>query len=64
MRRALAVRARCEESATIVVEVYRRSVWLSVLPSFMGEGILDPDKADSLAGTLVQAAREARGYQS
>ncbi|MGH3914989.1 MAG: hypothetical protein ACRDTC_16520 [Pseudonocardiaceae bacterium] len=48
---------------TVIVEVYRRSVWLSVVPSFNNEAILDPAHVDNLVATLIQAAREARDYQ-
>lgn len=63
VRWAIKVRARCQESVTVIVEVYRRSVWLSVVPSFNNEAILDPAHVDNLVATLIQAAREARDYQ-
>ncbi len=64
MRRTMTARARCGETVTVVVDVYRQSVWLSVVPMFNGEAILDPAHIDNLVNTLIQAAQEAREYQS
>ncbi len=63
MRRTMTARARCGETVTVVVDVYRQSVWLSVVPMFNGEAILDPAHVDDLVNTLTQAAQEAREYQ-
>ena len=63
MRRTMTARARCGETVTVVVDVYRRSVWLSVVPMFNGEAILDPAHVDTLIDTLTQAAQKARSYQ-
>lgn len=63
MRRKMTVGARCNETVTVIVEVYRQAVWVSVVPSFIGEAILDHAHVDSLIVTLTQAAREAREYQ-
>ena len=57
------VKARCDETVTIVVDVYRRSIWLSVTPFFNGEGILEPENVDSLVNILNLAAKEARSYK-
>ena len=59
----MTARARCGETVTVIVDVYRRSVWLSVVPMFNGEAILDPAHVDDLVSTLTQAAQEAREYQ-
>lgn len=53
MRRTMTAKARCNETVTVVVEVYRRSAWLSVVPSFNGEAILEPAHVDSLVNTLI-----------
>lgn len=63
MRRTMTTKARCSETVIVVVEVYRRSVWVSVVPSFNGEAILEPANVDSLVDTLIQAAQEARKYR-
>jgi hypothetical protein len=34
------------------------------VPMFNGEAILDPAHVDNLVNTLIQAAQEAREYQS
>jgi len=59
----MTVKARCGETATIVVDVYRQSVWLSVVPRFHSEAILDPAHVDRLVDTLVRAVKKAREYQ-
>jgi len=43
--------------------VYRQSVWLSVVPFFNSEAILEPAHVDSLVDKLIQAANEAREYK-
>ena len=53
-------KARCGETSTIVVAVYRQSVWLSVEPSSNSEAILEPAHVDRLVNKLIQAAKEAR----
>ncbi len=63
MRRTMTVKARCGETATVIVNVYRRTVWLSVEPSYNSEAILDPAHVDVLVNTLIQAVQEAREYQ-
>ncbi|MDQ3153393.1 MAG: hypothetical protein M3R63_17345 [Actinomycetota bacterium] len=47
----------------VVVKVYRQTVWLSIVPIFNGEAILEPQSVDSLVDTLVEAVQEARSYQ-
>lgn len=63
VRWTMRVRAQCGETSTVVVEVYRQSVWVSVVPSFNGEAILEPANVDSLVDRLVHAAQEARKYK-
>ncbi len=64
MRRAMAVTARGGEPATVVVTVYRNSVWLSVEPLFNSEAILKPSDVDSLVHELTLAVQEARDDKS
>ena len=64
VRRTMTARARCDETVTVIVEVYRQSVWLSVVPSFRSAAILDPAHVDSLVVTLIQAAQEARSHKA
>jgi len=59
----MTVKARRGETSTIVVAVYRQSVWLSVVPFFNSEAILEPAHVDSLVDKLIQAAEEAREYK-
>jgi len=63
VRWTMRVRAQCGEASTVVVEVHRRSVWLTVVPVFNGEAILEPANVDSLVDKLAQAAQEARRYK-
>jgi len=63
VRRMMTVKARCGETATVIVHVYRRTVWLSVEPFYNFEAILDPEHVDNLINTLNQAAKEAREYK-
>ncbi len=57
------VKARGNETVAVVVKVYRQTVWLSIVPIFNGEAILEPQSVDSLVDTLVEAVQEARSYQ-
>jgi len=63
VRWTITVKARCGETSTVVVTVYRQSVWLSVVPFFNSEAILEPAHVDSLVDKLIQAAEEAREYR-
>lgn len=63
-RQTLVVKGRQGARVTVVVEVYRRKVWLTVVDvPFVAEGILEPGQADGVAELLTQAATEARGKQ-
>ncbi len=64
VRWTMTARARCGETSTVIVKVYRRSVWLSVEPFYNSEAILDPEHVDNLINTLGQAGQEAREYKS
>jgi len=63
VRWTMTARARCGESSTVIVTLYRRSVWLSVEPFYNSEAILDPEHVDNLVSTLVQAVQAAREYK-
>jgi len=62
-RKKLAVRGCQGMKMTVIVAVYRGTVWVSVEPSFNMEAILDPEHVNNLVGTLTQAVREARSYK-
>lgn len=47
-------------SATVIVTVRRGSVWMSIVPPFTWEAILEPGEVDELVRTLTQAGKEAR----
>ena len=60
-RRTLTARGRQNARVTIVVQVYRLKVLVTVIDvPFVAESILDPGQADSLGDMLVHAASEAR----
>lgn len=62
-RRELQVRGRQGVPLTMVVTVYRNTVWMSVEPLPDSDvAILESPQADNLAGTLTWAAAEARRY--
>lgn len=64
-RQTLHVKGRQGAAVTIVVEVYRRKVWLTVIDvPFVAEGILEPGQAENVAELLVRAASEARGKKT
>lgn len=46
-------------SATVVVTTYRGQVWLSVVPSFNGEAIMEPTEVNELIRTLELAQEDA-----
>ncbi|MGH3795840.1 MAG: hypothetical protein ACRDSP_13230 [Pseudonocardiaceae bacterium] len=62
-RRELAVRGRQGVALSMVIAVYRDTVWVSVEPSFNSDvAVLDPPQVDNLINTLTWAVTEARGY--
>jgi hypothetical protein len=62
-RRELPVRGRQGVGLTMVVTVYRSTVWVSVEPlSGSDVAILEPPLVDNLISTLTWAATEARRY--
>lgn len=46
--------------ATVEVVVRQGKVWLSIVPYFVGDAILDPEKVDQVIRVLVQARDDAR----
>ncbi|MGH3795507.1 MAG: hypothetical protein ACRDSP_11515 [Pseudonocardiaceae bacterium] len=60
--RKLAAKPRQGVNVTVIVAVYRGTVWLSIDSSFLREAILEPAQADSLIELLTQAVTEARSY--
>lgn len=61
-RRELPARGRQNVALSMVIAVYRNTVWVSVEPSFASDvAILDPAQVDDLIDTLTWAATTARG---
>jgi hypothetical protein len=58
--RTVAVKGSGGVSATVVVTVRRRHVWVSIQPPFTWEAILVPEKVDELMRILAQAQEAAR----
>jgi len=48
---------------TVIVTVYRGTVWMSIDPPFASEAILEPEHVTSLIYMLTQAVKEAQGYK-
>ena len=63
VRWTITVKARCGETSTVVVAVYRQSVWLSIVPFFNSEAILEPEHVDGMVDKLTEAANKAREYK-
>ncbi len=57
--RRVSVRGKDGVSATVVVTTYRGQVWLSVVPAFNGEAIMEPSKVDELIRILELARQDA-----
>lgn len=60
MPRIVAAIASGGVTATVIVTVRRRFVWMSIMPPFTWEAILEPEKVDELVRTLTLAAKDAR----
>jgi hypothetical protein len=60
MPRVVAVAGSGGIAATVIVTVRRGFVWMSIMPPFTWEAILDPGKVDELVGTLTLAGKDAR----
>lgn len=64
-RRELPARGRGGAALTVVVSVYRNTVWVSPEPAFASDVvILAPAQVEGLITTLTWAATEARRYSS
>ena len=60
-RRELPARGRQGVTLTMVVAVYRNTVWVSVEPPSASDvAVLEPPQADDLISALTWAATEAR----
>lgn len=46
--------------AAVIVTVRRGFVWVSIMPPFTWEAILDPGQVDELVQTLTLAGKDAR----
>lgn len=58
--RRVVVKGRQGVVATVVVTIYRGEVWLSIVPPFTWEAIMEPGKVDELIHVLGLAREEAR----
>lgn len=60
IHRRISVRSSSKEPTTFVATVRQGKVWVSIVPLFIGEVILDPEKVDAVIRTLAQARDDAR----
>ncbi len=60
IHRRISVHSSSGESAAITAIARQGKVWVSVVPHFVGEAILDPEKVDAVIRTLAQARDDAR----
>jgi hypothetical protein len=58
--RRVVVKGREGVVATVVVTVYRGDVWMSIVPPFTWEAIMEPAKVDELIQVLGSARQEVR----
>jgi hypothetical protein len=58
--RRVVVKGREGVAATVVVTVYRGDVWMSIVPPFTWEAIMEPAQVDELMQVLGLARQEAR----
>jgi hypothetical protein len=59
MPRRVSVKACQGENAIVVVTVLQGQVWMSIVPPFTWEAIMEPGKVDELIRTLTLARDEA-----
>lgn len=57
--RRVVVKGREGVTATVVVTTYRGEVWMSIVPAFTGEAIMEIRKIDELIHALGFAREEA-----
>ncbi|MGH3976641.1 MAG: hypothetical protein ACRDS9_25475, partial [Pseudonocardiaceae bacterium] len=60
MPRRVSVKARQGKDATVVVTVTQGTVWMSIVPPFTWEAIMEPGKVDAVIRTLELARDEAK----
>jgi hypothetical protein len=58
--RKVAVKAGGEGAATVIVTTQRGQVWVSIVPPFTWEAIMEPGKVDELIQTLGLARDDAK----
>jgi hypothetical protein len=58
--RRVVVKGREGVVATVTVTIYRGEIWLSIVPPFTWEAIMEPGKVDELIHVLGLAREEAR----
>lgn len=58
--RKVSVKACQGKDATIVVTVVQGTVWMSIVPLFTWEAIMEPGKVDEVMRVLGAAGEEAR----
>lgn len=64
IHRKLSVKGSGGVSATVVVTVQQGKVWLSIVPPFTWEAIMEPVKVDELIRTLGLAREDAKRIAS
>ncbi len=60
MPRRVSVKACQGRDATVVVTVTQGKVWMSIVPLFTWEAIMEPEKVDEVIRTLELARDEAK----
>jgi hypothetical protein len=60
MSRRVSVKACQGEDATVVVTVVQGNVWMSIVPLFTLEAIMEPGKVGELMGVLEMPREEAK----
>lgn len=60
VHRKVSVKGSGGVSATVVVTVRRGTVWVSIMPPFTWEAIMEPGKVDELIRTLGLAREDAK----
>src|SRR6185312_17528897 len=60
MRRKILAKATGGEHATVIVRAIRGTVWMSIVPPFTWEAIMEPEKIDEMIYVLGLAREEAK----
>jgi hypothetical protein len=58
--RRISVKGMGGIAATVIVKTYRGHVWMSIVPPFTWEAIMEPGKVDELIHVLVLARDDAK----